>query len=52
MRKGELVNIYNATGQLVMTTLAEPNMEIEVVNLPSGLYMIRCGEHVSRFVKE
>jgi hypothetical protein len=50
--KGDLVSIYSATGQLVMTAMAEPNKEIEVSHLPSGLYMIRCGEHVSRFVKK
>ena len=50
--KGDLVSIYSATGQLVMTAMAEPNKEIEVSNLPSGLYMIRCSEHVSRFVKK
>lgn len=50
--KGDFVSIYSATGQLVMTAMAEPNKEIEVSHLPSGLYMIRCGEHVSRFVKK
>ncbi|MBR6846928.1 MAG: T9SS type A sorting domain-containing protein [Bacteroidales bacterium] len=50
--KGDFVSIYSATGQLVMTAMAEPNKEIEVSHLPSGLYMIRCGVHVSRFVKK
>lgn len=50
--KGDFVSIYSATGQLGMTAMAEPNKEIEVSHLPSGLYMIRCGEHVSRFVKK
>lgn len=50
--KGDLVRIYSATGQLVMTAMAEPDKEIEISNLPSGLYMIRCGVHVSRFIKK
>lgn len=45
-------DIYNAMGQLVMTAVAEPNKMIKVAQLPSGLYMIRCGNQVSRFNKE
>lgn len=50
--KGTFIHIYNTTGQLVMTAMADSNNEIEVSHLPSGLYMVRCDEHVARFVKE
>lgn len=47
---GETVNIFNATGQLVKTVTIDAGNEIDVSNLPSGLYLIRFGNCVVRFV--
>lgn len=42
----------NATGQLVMTFTADSSNEINISGLPAGLYMIHCGNHTLRFIKE
>ena len=48
----EIANIFNATGQLVMTVTGEEGNEIDVSDLPAGLYLVHCGNRVLRFVKD
>lgn len=43
---------YNSLGMLVMTVSATADEEINVSQLASGLYLIRCGNQMMRFVKE
>lgn len=50
--RGEKCSIFNAVGQLVMTVKADSDNRIDVSELSSGLYLIHCGDHVLRFVKE
>lgn len=46
------VRIYNALGDLVKVVTATADNEIGVKDLPVGLYLIRCGRQVLRFVKQ
>ena len=46
------VQIYNTLGELVMTMKADGDNEIDIAELASGLYLVRCGEATMRFVKE
>ena len=46
------VNIYNATGALVKTVVVNGAEEINVNELPAGLYLARFGENTLRFTKE
>ena len=46
------VEIYNSLGELVRVVSASENQEINVRDLASGLYMVRCGNATLRFVKE
>lgn len=48
---GEKADIFNATGQLMMTVTVDAGNEIDVSNLSSGLYLIHCRNHLLRFVK-
>ena len=50
--QSEKGSIFNATGQLVMTFTADSSNEINISGLPAGLYMIHCGNHTLRFIKE
>lgn len=47
---GETANIFNAIGQLVMSVTVDAGNEIDVSNLPSGLYLIHFGNSAARFV--
>ena len=46
------VEIYNSLGELVRVMNANPDQEIGIRDLASGLYLIRCGHATLRFVKE
>lgn len=45
------VQIYNSLGMLVKTVNAIIDEEINVSDLKAGIYMIRCGRQILRFVK-
>ena len=46
------VLFYNTLGMLVKTVNANADQEINVSDLAAGVYMVRCGSQVLRFVKE
>ena len=39
---GDIIRVFNTTGQLVMTVTADSN-KVDISGLPAGLYMIQCG---------
>ena len=45
------IHIYNTLGELVRTVNAGPDDEISVKDLAPGLYLVRTGKTVFRFVK-
>lgn len=45
------VRFYNALGMLVKTVNATTDKEINVSDLSEGVYVIRCGKQMIRFVK-
>lgn len=46
------VEIYNSLGELVKVTSVSAGQEIGVRELASGLYLVRCGNTMLRFVKQ
>ena len=46
------VEIYNSLGELVKVVSVSENQEINVHDLASGLYLMRCGKATLRFIKE
>ena len=46
------VEIYNSLGELVKAISVNPDQEIGIRDLASGLYLVRCGNVMLRFVKE
>ena len=46
------VEIYNSLGMMVKSVIASADEEINVSDLPQGIYMLRCGRQTIRFVKE
>ena len=46
------VEIYNNLGELVKVMSVNPDQEIGIRDLASGLYLVRCGNVMLRFVKE
>ena len=46
------IQIYNAFGLLVMTTILEGDSEINICDLPAGYYLIRIDNRVMKFIKE
>ena len=46
------VQIYNSLGELVKVVSASEDQEINVRDLASGLYLLRCGNATLRFIKE
>lgn len=46
------VDIYNSLGKKVKTVVIDNNGEIDVRELASGLYLVRCGNTSLQFVKE
>ena len=46
------IKIYNAMGALVKVVNANAEEEISIGDLASGLYVVRCGNAMLRFVKE
>ena len=46
------VEIYNSLGELVKVMSVNPDQEIGIRDLASGLYLVRCGNVMLRFVKE
>ncbi len=49
LAEGESVEIYNATGALVISTM---NTSIDVSNLAQGIYFVKLGNVVKQFVKQ
>ena len=47
-----VVEIYNSLGMKVKATSLGTNREIHIDKLPSGLYLIRCGNKAASFIKE
>ncbi len=48
---GDLINIYNATGSLVMSTVSTQRTQImDITNLNSGLYIVNVGDRSERLV--
>ena len=45
------IEIYNSLGMMVKTVNVAADEEINVSDLPEGIYMIRCGKQTLRFVK-
>lgn len=52
LEEGEMIGVFNMEGQLVRSVKADSDRKIDVRGLPSGIYYVRCGYHVMRFVKE
>ena len=50
--EGEVIAVFNREGQLVRREKAGSDRKIDVRGLPAGLYLVRCGDRVMRFVKE
>ena len=46
------IEIYNSFGERVRTVNAGPDQEIGVSDLASGLYLVRCGNRILRFIKQ
>ena len=46
------IEIYNSLGELVKVMSVNPDQEIGIRDLASGLYLLRCGNATLRFVKE
>ena len=46
------IEIYNSLGMLVKVVNAGPDQEIGVSDLASGLYLVRCGNRILRFIKQ
>lgn len=46
------VQFYNTLGMMVKSVNANAEQEINVSDLAAGLYLIRCGNQILRFVKE
>ena len=45
------VEIYNSLGAMVKSVVVSADEEINVSDLPQGIYMLRCGKQTVRFVK-
>ena len=52
LEAGSTVQVFNATGQLVMTASAGEKADIDVSELASGLYLVRSGKSSATFVKD
>jgi hypothetical protein len=53
LEDGSEISIYDATGMKVKTATLEGDAEINVSELPSGLYLVRIGDrHTLKFIKE
>ena len=48
-KQKEIINIYNTIGKLVISTKEE---NIDVKNLPSGIYFVKIGNKKSKFIKQ
>ena len=46
------IEIYNSLGMLVKVVNAGSDQEIGVSDLASGLYLVRCGNRILRFIKQ
>jgi hypothetical protein len=46
-KKGKKKELYNLVGELLFTTTKD---EIEVYNLPKGIYLFRCESQVRKLV--
>lgn len=45
------VEIYTVLGEKVMSVLAKENLKIDISGLADGVYFIKVGEVVGRFIK-
>lgn len=46
------VAVYNLAGVKLLEQLAADGMSIDISRLPQGLYLLRCGDKVSKIVKQ
>ena len=47
------ISIYNATGMMVKTITLQGDSEINISDLPAGLYLVRMGNrHTLKFIKK
>lgn len=51
IKPGSRLMVYNILGELVKTTTATQNRQIDLDDLPDGVYLIRCGNQTLRYVK-
>ena len=49
LREGEQINIYNIHGQLQLTSF---NSQLSTLNLSPGVYIIKCGDKTTKFIRE
>ena len=49
LREGEQINIYNIHGQLQLTSF---NPQLSTLNLSPGVYIIKCGDKTTKFIRE
>lgn len=52
IKDNSTIEIYNSLGERVRTVNAGPDQEIGVSDLSSGLYLVRCGNRIQRFIKQ
>jgi hypothetical protein len=52
LRKGDKVEIFNMLGQMQSSILNSQLSTINVEYLPAGIYILKIGNHIGKFVKE
>ena len=50
VEENAIVEIYNSLGMMVRTLTVAADEEINVSDLPQGVYMVRCGRRTTRFI--
>ena len=49
---GSNVDVVNVTGRVVMQVVLSPEHAVDVADLPVGIYFVRVGDRIARFVKQ
>lgn len=49
IENGETINIYNIQGQLQLSTI---NPKLSTLNLSPGIYILKCGNKTTKFIKQ
>jgi len=51
--KGIKINLFDLNGKLLQSVIAKDNStEVNVLSLPSGIYLLRVGEQTVKFIKQ